>query len=280
MTNKIISGREIANAMIDELKERRKHIDKEITLSIIHFEGDKQGSSYIKSISKLAEKLDINIQVIEAPIGTTSADVVSAFMSINRNININAIMVQLPLPSDISPNVIEHISPDKDVDGLTSINIGKLWQNKEHYFVPSVAQSVIEILERSNIEISGKNVTIINRSNIIGKPLSALLLQKDATVTIAHSKTSNIDEVARNADILISAVGVPNFINDDMIKNGAIVIDVSTNFVDGKLVGDVEVSEEFKNKCGAYTPVPGGVGPVASATLLKQIIESAERQNG
>lgn len=191
---------------------------------------------------------------------------------------VDGILVQLPLPRHINTDmVIERINPEKDVDGFTAINTGKLWLG-QYDIAPCTAIGVIELLDYYNIDIAGKHCVIVGRSNIVGKPVAALMLERNATVTVCHSKTQNLYDITRTADILITAVGKPKFITRDMVKDGAVVIDVGINRDEnGKLYGDVDF-ENVKDKTTAITPVPGGCGPMTVAMLMKNTLEAAKSQ--
>lgn len=181
------------------------------------------------------------------------------------------------MPSHINEKaVLEAISPEKDVDAFHPVNVGKIMQGK-YEFAPCTPAGIMEMLEHENISVEGKHCVVVGRSNIVGKPMSMLLLHKNATVTICHSKTNNLEEICRSADILVAAVGKPNFITNDMVKEGAILIDVGINRVDGKLVGDIDFNN-VKDKCSYITPVPGGVGPMTIAMLMKNTLLAAINQ--
>ncbi len=198
---------------------------------------------------------------------------------LNNDSKIHGILVQLPLPNHIdSKKVLNKISIEKDVDGFHPENVGKMIVG-DKAFLPCTPNGVIKILEYENVEITGKHAVIIGRSNIVGKPMAALLLERNATVTVCHSKTKNLSEIVNLADIVVAAVGRPNFVKADMVKEGAVVIDVGINRVDGKLIGDVDF-DSVKEKASLITPVPGGVGPMTIAMLMYNTIESAKRRGG
>lgn len=188
-------------------------------------------------------------------------------------------MVQLPAPEQINVNhLMEAIDPNKDVDGLTPSNMGRLWQG-DHFVEPATADGIMALLDHYSIDIAGKNVVIIGRSNIVGKPLAALMLEKDATVSILHISTKNLKEYTKLADIVVSAAGQANLVTADMIKKGAVIIDVGINHVNGHLVGDVDF-DAVKEKASWITPVPGGVGPLTVEFLMEQVIKLTRRANG
>ena len=183
-------------------------------------------------------------------------------------------MFQQPLSKNLS-KLINELPPEKDIEGICNLNMGKLFVGERDVNIPCTSKAVIEILDFYDIDLTGKNVTIVGRSNIVGKPLIPQLLNKNATVTICHSKTNNIDEILKKSDVIIMAIGKAKFLKKEMIKNGAIIVDVGINFQDGKMVGDVDF-EDVKDKAYAITPVPGGVGIVTNALLIDNIIKSAE----
>lgn len=188
-------------------------------------------------------------------------------------------MVQLPVPDQIDVDkVIERIDPEKDVDGLTPANIGRLWMGK-HFVEPATAAGIIALLDHYQIDLNGKNAVIVGRSNIVGKPLAALMLERNASVSILHSHTRDLGELTRRADILVSAVGKPHMIKAEMVKEGAVVIDVGINRVDGQLMGDVDF-DQVKDKASWITPVPGGVGPLTVEFLMEEVIKLTRRQHG
>ena len=198
--------------------------------------------------------------------------------TLNKKESINGILCQLPLPKHLDETaVINAILPEKDVDAFHPINVGKIMQG-DFDFVPCTPAGVMEMLAFEGIEISGKTCVVIGRSNIVGKPMAMLLLHKNGTVTICHSRTKNLKEVCQNADILVAAVGRPNFVTADMVKDGAVVIDVGINRVDGKLVGDVDFNDVCE-KASYITPVPGGVGPMTIAMLMQNTLTAAKKQN-
>lgn len=235
--------------------------------------GDDGGSLYyVNNQNKLCKKLGVNVKSIYFDKHITEEEVEDLITKLNKDGEIDGIILQLPLPKHLDEDKITSlISENKDVDGLTSINIGKLYKG-EKCFIPCTARGIIELIKSTGISIEGKNAVVIGRSNIVGKPVAQLLLNENATVTICHSKTTNLKEICSNADILVSAVGKPNFINNEYIKKDAIVIDVGTTFVNGKLAGDV-CFDEVIEKAGYTTPVPGGVGAMTTTMLIKNLCE-------
>lgn len=213
------------------------------------------------------------------PAETTQEELLDLVKTLNEKKDINGILVQLPLPKHLDDKaVIEAISPLKDVDAFHAVNVGKIMLG-EYDFLPCTPAGVMEMLHHYNIEVSGKNCVVIGRSNIVGKPMAMLLLHENGTVTICHSRTKNLAEICSKADILVAAVGRPKFVTADMVKEGAVVIDVGMDRDEnGKLCGDVDF-ENVKDKCSYITPVPGGVGPMTIATLMKNTIKAAKIQN-
>lgn len=213
------------------------------------------------------------------PAETTQEELLDLVKTLNEKKDINGILVQLPLPKHLDDKaVIEAISPLKDVDAFHAVNVGKIMLG-EYDFLPCTPAGVMEMLHYYNIEVSGKNCVVIGRSNIVGKPMAMLLLHENGTVTICHSRTKNLAEVCSKADILVAAVGRPKFVTADMVKEGTVVIDVGMDRDEnGKLCGDVDF-ENVKDKCSYITPVPGGVGPMTIATLMKNTIKAAKIQN-
>ena len=213
------------------------------------------------------------------PAKTTQEELLSLVKTLNKKEDINGILVQLPLPKHLDDKaVIEAISPLKDVDAFNAVNVGKIMLG-EYDFLPCTPAGVMEMLHYYDIDVSGKNCVVIGRSNIVGKPMAMLLLHENGTVTICHSKTKNLSQICARADILVAAVGKPKFITAEMVKDGAVVIDVGMDRDEnGKLCGDVDF-ENVKNKCSYITPVPGGVGPMTIATLMKNTLKAAKLQN-
>ena len=237
------------------------------TLAVILVGDDPASKVYVSKKEEMAKKIGFNSLMINLPDGTTQEEIADKIEELNQNDDVNAILVQLPLPDYLdSHSLINGISPMKDVDGFTPYNAGLLATGKESV-VPCTALGIMKLLEEYNIQLAGKNVTIVGRSNIVGKPLAHLMMAKNATVTVAHSKTENLKEHTLNADILVCAIGKKHLITADMVKDGAVVIDVGiTRGEDGKLTGDVDF-ENVKEKASFITPVPGGVGPMTIAML-------------
>lgn len=274
----LINGKEVAEKIKLQVKEEINSLGKDVTLAVV-IVGDNPASKVYVNNKKKACKL-VGIQSLEyrLPENTSEDELLSLIDRLNNYNYVDGILVQLPLPRHINTDmVIERINPEKDVDGFTAINTGKLWLG-QYDIAPCTAIGVIELLDYYNIDIAGKHCVIVGRSNIVGKPVAALMLERNSTVTVCHSKTQNLYDITRTADILITAVGKPKFITRDMVKDGAVVIDVGINRDEnGKLYGDVDF-ENVKDKTTAITPVPGGCGPMTVAMLVKNTLEAAKSQ--
>ncbi|HHY73094.1 MAG TPA: bifunctional methylenetetrahydrofolate dehydrogenase/methenyltetrahydrofolate cyclohydrolase FolD [Bacillus bacterium] len=280
MTAKIISGKEIATQLREEMKvEVNKLQEQGVTpgLAVILVGDDPASHSYVKGKKKGCEEVGIYNRSIEVPATLTEAELLQMIDELNNDAAIHGILVQLPLPAHIDEKkVIERISPDKDVDGFHPINVGRMMTG-QRAFISCTPFGILKMVQLQNIEIEGKHVVVVGRSNIVGKPVGQLFLNENATVTYCHSRTKNLKEMTKQADILIVAVGRANFIGKDHIKEGAVVIDVGVNRDEttGKLVGDV-IFDEGKEVASFITPVPGGVGPLTITMLLYNTIESAK----
>ena len=277
----IIDGKKISQDIKDELKEKvtaLKDTGTEVALAVIQVGNDPASSVYVRNKQKACEYIGIRSLSYELPEETTEDALIELIEKLNKDETVNGILVQLPVPKHIDPDkIIRTISPEKDVDGFHPQNVGKLVIGEEG-FVSCTPAGVIQLLKRSGIEISGKNCVVVGRSNIVGKPMALLMLRENATVTIAHSKTKNLKELCQTADILIVAIGKPQFITADYVKEGAVVIDVGIHRDENnKLCGDVRY-EEVAEKASAITPVPGGVGPMTIAMLMSNCVESLDRE--
>ena len=235
--------------------------------------GDNPASEiYVKNKIKACETAGIYSRTIKFDENVTEKDLIEEIEKLNKDDKIDGILVQLPLPAHIDElKIINAISPEKDVDGFHSVNLGKMIIGDKTGFLPCTPYGIMQLLDEYGIDPAGKDTVIIGRSNIVGKPAAILFIEKSATVQVCNTKTKNIKEKIRNADIIIAAVGVPNFIKGEDIKEGAVVIDVGINRVNGKLCGDVDY-EEVSEKAGYITPVPGGVGPMTIASLIKNTL--------
>ena len=277
----IIDGKKISKELKDELKEKvakYKEEGVEITLAVIQVGNDKASSVYVGNKKKACEYIGIKSLSYELEESTTEEELLNLIKELNNRKDVNGILVQLPLPKHINEDkVIETIDAKKDVDGFHPMSVGALSIGKKG-FISCTPYGIIELLKRSNIDIDGKECVVIGRSNIVGKPMSMLLLRENATVTVAHSHTKNLKEVAKRADILVVAIGKPQFINSEYVKEGAVVIDVGIHRDENnKLCGDVDYEEVFPH-ASAITPVPGGVGPMTIAMLMKNCVNAVEIQ--
>lgn len=276
---KIIDGKAISLAIKDELKEKvaeykNKGID--ITLAVVKVGNDPASAVYVRNKEKACEYVGINSRTLALPEETTQEELLNIVRELNEDDTVNGILVQLPLPKHIDESeVLLAINSTKDVDGFHPVNVGKMVIG-EDTFLPCTPAGIIEMLKRSDIDIEGKECVVIGRSNIVGKPMSLLMLKENATVTIAHSRTKDLKEVTKRADILVAAIGKPKFVTADYVKEGAVVIDVGMDRDEnGKLCGDVDF-ESVEPKVSAITPVPGGVGPMTVTMLLVNCLRSVE----
>lgn len=279
----IIDGKRISQEIKDELKEEVAALKAqgiEGSLAVVQVGKDPASSVYVRNKKKACEYIGIHSLSYELPEETTEEELLDLIASLNENDAVNGILVQLPVPKHIDADkIIRAISPEKDVDGFHPMNVGRLVIG-EKGFVSCTPAGIIQLLKRSGIEIAGKNCVIIGRSNIVGKPMALLMLQENATVTVAHSKTTDLKAVCKTADILIVAIGKKQFITADYIKEGAVVIDVGIHRgEDKKLFGDV-CYEEVEPVASAITPVPGGVGPMTIAMLMSNCVESIHNKMG
>lgn len=275
----IIDGKKISQEIKDELKTKAELLEKEgkkVALAVIQVGNDAASSVYVKNKKKACAYIGIESLSYELPEETTEQELLALVEQLNQNTEIHGILVQLPVPKHIDADkIIRAISPDKDVDGFHPENAGKLLIG-ENGFEPCTPAGIIQLLKRSNIEIEGKHCVVLGRSNIVGKPMALLLLRENATVTIAHSKTQNLKELCKTADILIVAIGKPQFITAEYVKEGTVIIDVGIHRdVNNRLCGDVKF-DEVEPLASAITPVPGGVGPMTIAMLMNNCMEAME----
>ena len=276
--NKILDGKKLSLILQEDLKEKINKLSNSPNLTVVMVGEDKASKIYVKNKEKIAKKMGIDTNTIYLNSETTTDELLSIIERLNKDKSVNGILVQLPLPKHIDENlVLEKISPLKDVDGFHPKNLGKLMINNAS-MIPCTPLGIIKLLDFYNIDLEGKNVIILGRSNIVGKPMLHLLLQKNATVTITHSYTKNLKDITKKADILIVAIGKSNFITKEYIKDNAIIVDVGINRVDNKIMGDVDFNS-VKDKVSFITPVPGGVGPLTITMLMYQTYIAYLNQN-
>ncbi len=278
---KIIDGKKISAQIKEEVRKRAEKLKEDgitVTLAVVQVGSDPASSVYVGNKKKACEYVGFQSLSYELPEETTQEELLDLVHELNGRADVNGILVQLPLPGHISEEqVIKAISPDKDVDGFHVENVGRLNVGAKG-FVSCTPAGVIELLKRSGITIEGKECVVIGRSNIVGKPMAALLLRENGTVTVCHSRTKNLAEVTRRADILVVAIGKPKFITAEYVKEGAVVIDVGIHRnEENKLCGDVDFAP-VSQKASYITPVPGGVGPMTIAMLMANCLQSAEMQ--
>lgn len=276
----LLDGKALSAKIKEEVKVEVEEIvkEKEITpgLAVILVGNDAASATYVASKAKACKDAGIYSVVHEMPDSITQEELLETIAMMNKNPKLDGILVQLPLPNHIdTTTVLEAINPLKDVDGFHAYNVGRVVSNLDS-FIPATPFGVMRMFEEHNIDVVGKDVVVIGSSDIVGKPMASLLINKKATVTVCNSKTKDLKSHTLRADIVIIAVGVPLLLKEDMVKDGAVVIDVGINRLDtGKLVGDADF-ENLKNKCSHLTPVPGGVGPMTIAMLLKNTIKAAK----
>lgn len=279
----IIDGKKVSANVKERVRLECERLVKEhgVTpgLAVVIVGDDPASRVYVNNKKKACELVGFKSEEYALPAETTQEELLSLVDTLNNKDDINGILVQLPLPKHLDDkSVIERISPKKDVDAFHAVNVGKIMLG-EYDFLPCTPAGVMEMLHQYEIPVEGKQCVVIGRSNIVGKPMGMLLLHENGTVTICHSRTANLKEVCQRADILVAAVGRAKFVTADMVKDGAVVIDVGMNRDEnGKLCGDVDF-ENVKDKCSYITPVPGGVGPMTIATLMKNTIKACKIQN-
>jgi methylenetetrahydrofolate dehydrogenase (NADP+)/methenyltetrahydrofolate cyclohydrolase len=269
----MLSGHEVAEAVYKELKEKLASLSFVPSLRVIRLGEDPASVSYVRLKDRRARELGLRSQVEVYPEDFPEEALLERIEALNRDEDVDGILVQLPLPRHTrAERILEAISPLKDVDGFHPVNVGRLWSGGEGLF-PCTPLGVIRLLRHYGVELRGKEVVVIGRSNIVGKPLAALLLREDATPTLAHSKTEDLPEVTRRAQVLVVAAGRPHLVRKAWVRPGAVVVDVGVNRVEGRLLGDVH--PEVAEVAGALTPVPGGVGPMTVAMLMANTVKAA-----
>lgn len=279
----LMNGKELAKKIRENLKiecEELKEKGIKSKLAVIMVGENEASKIYVRNKSRACDEVGIKYEEYLLDVQTTQKGLITLIEKLNQDETINGILLQSPIPDNLDINeAFRTISPEKDVDGFHPVNVGKLVLNQDTY-VSCTPYGIMKIFEEYNIDLCGKNVVILGRSNIVGKPLIHCCLNKNATVTTCHSKTKNLKEISKNADILISAIGKSNFVTADIVKENAVVIDVGINRLEnGKITGDVDF-ENVKDKVDYITPVPGGVGPMTIAMLMNNVIKATKRQNG
>ena len=280
----IIDGKKVSAEVKEQVRQETLRLKEEhgVTpgLAVVIVGDDPASRVYVNNKKKACELVGFRSEEYALPASATQEELLDLVHKLNENEDINGILVQLPLPKHLDDKaVIEAINPVKDVDAFHAVNVGKIMLG-EYDFLPCTPAGVMEMLHSYSIPVEGRECVVIGRSNIVGKPMGMLLLHENGTVTICHSRTKNLAEVCRRADILVAAVGIPKFVKADMVKEGAVVIDVGMDRDEnGRLCGDVDF-ENVKEKCSFITPVPGGVGPMTIATLMKNTIKACRLQNG
>lgn len=279
---KIIDGKAISAEVRAEIKKEVSLLAEngiKVCLAVVIVGDDPASQVYVRNKKKACDETGIASEIIAMPAETTEKELISVLDGLNSRSEINGILVQLPLPKHINErNIIAHIDPKKDVDAFCDENVGRIMTGN-FSFLPCTPAGIIELLHRSGVSVCGKDCVVIGRSNIVGKPMAMLLLHENGTVTICHSRTKNLPEITRRADILVSAVGKAGFVTADMVKPGAVVIDVGMNRTpEGKLTGDVDFAS-VEPIASLITPVPGGVGPMTVTMLLKNTVTAAKLQS-
>ncbi len=278
----IIDGKKLAKKTRESLKSEVEELKSEgiiPKLAVIMVGNNSASQIYVRNKSRACDEVGIEFEEHLLPDTTTQQELIDLIEKLNNNKNINGILLQSPIPEGLDINeAFRKIAPEKDVDGFHPINVGKLVLGQDT-FVSCTPYGIMRMFEEYNIDLEGKNAVVIGRSNIVGKPMSQCLLNNNATVTICHSRTQNLSEITKNADILVSAIGKPEFVKADMVKDGVVVIDVGINRTEeGKLKGDVDF-ENVSKKASYITPVPGGVGPMTIAMLMNNVVKATKNQN-
>lgn len=278
---KILSGKIVSARVKDELKKEVEELSqrgKQTGLAVVLVGDDSASKVYVRNKEKACEEVGIYSEVHRLSENTSEEELLKLINELNENDKIDGILVQLPLPKHLDDKVIiDNIKPEKDVDAFHPSNVGKIMIG-DYDFLPCTPAGIMELIHESGVEVDGKTCVVIGRSNIVGKPMSMLLLHEDGTVTTCHSHTKNLAEVTKSADILVAAVGIPKFVKADMVKPGAVVIDVGMDRDEnGKLCGDVDFNE-VEPVAGAITPVPGGVGPMTIAMLMRNTVTASKKK--
>lgn len=277
----ILSGKEAAAALRAELKERIAKLSAQPTLAVLRVGEDPSAAGYLAGVRRAAEEVGVELKTVTLPLDCTEEDLFGALKKLNEDKTVHGILTMKPLPPHLKPlqnALFAAIAPEKDVDGLTPVSAAATFCGGDAGFRPCTAESCMRLIDYYKIDCTGKRAVVLGRSTVIGKPAAMLLLQRNATVTVCHTKTVNVPAVCREAELVVAAVGEKELVRGDWLKPGAIVLDVGTNWDEaaGKLVGDVCFSEA-EPICSAISPVPGGVGTVTSTVLLEHVVRAAER---
>ena len=278
----LLDGKQLANIRAEVLQKQVLTLKKagiQPQFCVINIGNDPSSKIYLKTKKRRADQIGIKQKLFQLPSTVTQKNLLELIDRLNNEKDVNGIMIQLPVPKQIILNeALAAIDPNKDVDCLTPANVGRLWQG-DHFVEPATAHGILALLDHYHISLKGKNAVIIGRSSIVGKPLAALMLERDATVSILHLKTKNLTEYTKKADILVSATGEHNLVTADMIKKNAVIIDVGISRFNGKTVGDVDF-EQVAPIASFITPVPGGIGPLTVESLMEQVVQLTRRNNG
>ncbi len=273
----ILDGKTLAQEIKTTVKDRVSTLNKKPELTCILVEGNPASETYVRNKQRACEECGIISKLIRLNNAISQTELENVIDGENKDENVSAILLQLPLPKGLDEErAIGKISPNKDADGLTNENMGKLFL-KESTLAPCTPSGIIKLLDKYNVQIQGKLAVVVGRSKLVGQSIAHLLLQRNATVVICHSKTENLQEITNKADILVVAIGKAKYITSDFVKTGAVIIDVGMDRIDGKLCGDVDF-ESVKDKCSMITPVPGGVGPLTVACLMENTYKLAKQQ--
>lgn len=267
----VLDGKCVAENISKSFVDRIKKCSGRPKIAVLSLNSDDASKIYVKRIEKNCQKYEIGLKLLE---GNSEEKFIDNFYKVKDDEEITGVMFQQPLPQKLN-NLIELLPANKDIEGIGTKNMGKLFLGKEDSLIPCTSRAVIELINYYNIDLTGKRVVLVGRSDIVGKPLIPQLLKKNATLTICHSKTENIFKETKNADVVIMAIGKANFLKKEAIKDGAILIDVGINYKDGRIVGDIDF-EDIKEKASMCTPVPGGIGKITNAILIDNIIKSKE----
>ncbi len=273
----IMDGKSLSEKIYEKIKSDVEKLNRKPTLAVILTKDNEAGAVYVRNKQRACEKTGINSMTIEFESDVTEKEMLDKIDELNQNPDVDAILVQLPVPNHLdTEKILNRISPDKDADGFHYVNAGKMFTGHMPASVACTPKGIIRLLDEYKIKIEGLNALVIGRSNIVGKPIAQLLLQRNATVTMAHSKTKNLSELSKMADLIVVAIGKPKFLTGDMVKDGVIIIDVGISRVDGKLSGDVDF-DSVAPKASFITPVPKGVGPMTVAMLIQNTLELSKK---